>query len=433
MLVRPYAALLRDNPHFARLWYAQIVSLLGDWFNTIVLSALVAAYSDDSGLAISLLLLARFLPPLLVGPAAGVLLDRFDRRRLLIASDLLRTVIVLGFLLADRPDRLWLIYALTVAQFSLSALFEPGRSALTPRLVRSGQLTEANILGTMTWSVILAVGGVLGGVISTLFGTQIALVFDASTFLLSAWLISLIPPALGKVQPQASGEPGNGVSPPSLRDFTDGVRYAADHPETGAVLLVKLGGSVGSLDALLIIYATTYFVLGEGGSLSLGLLWTAFGLGAVMGPLVAASASDGTVRTMRRWIIGAYGFIFAGWIVFAADRVRRHLHQGHRQQHLLDVQFGHPAKIDPGSVSRSADVARSGRVPTGDGDQHRRDRRGAGSLGQRAGPRPGVRHGGGQPRAADPVGADCALDRTARDGRVRFGHRSGLSARPGSL
>ena len=81
--VSNYLRLLRQHPDFAHLWMAQVVSLLGDWFNTIVLSALVAEFSEgaalDKGLAVSLFLLARFIPSLVVGPFAGVLVDEADR------------------------------------------------------------------------------------------------------------------------------------------------------------------------------------------------------------------------------------------------------------------------------------------------------------------------------------------------------------------
>src|SRR4051812_20745844 len=108
-----YIRLLRDNPGYTRLWIAQAVSLLGDWFSTIALSSLVAHYSKGSGIAISLLLLARFLPPLIFGPYAGVLVDRLNRKWLLIFSDALRVLIVLSFLLVNGEDKLWLIYLLT--------------------------------------------------------------------------------------------------------------------------------------------------------------------------------------------------------------------------------------------------------------------------------------------------------------------------------
>lgn len=305
-----YLRLLRNNPSYANLWCAQAISLIGDWFNTIVLSQLVSEYSNGSGLAISLLLLARFLPPLLVSPIAGVLLDRFDRKRLLIISDLSRMIIVLGFLLASSPDRLWLIYVFTVLQFGFSAIFEPGRSALMPNVLRREDLVQANILSSVTWSVMLAVGGALGGLVSAWLGVWVALLFDAATFLLSAYMISRVR-IVHEVPIHRETESA------SLRDFVDGLRYATRHLPTAATLLVKLGGSVGSMDTVLTFYATVLFVVGEGGAGSLGILWSAFGVGAILGPVIINRFNDGTVRTLRRLIIIAYALISLGWFLLS--------------------------------------------------------------------------------------------------------------------
>jgi MFS family permease len=309
-----YVQLLRDNPNYARLWIAQAVSLLGDWFNTIALSTLVARFSNQSGLAIALLLLARFLPPLLVGPFAGVLVDRLNRKRLLILSDSLRVVVVLLFLLATGPQWLWLIYLLTVIQFSLSALFEPARSAIIPALVKPDDLVRANLLGSATWSVMLAAGAALGGLVAALFGTAIALCIDSASFAISAWLIASIEwkPASG-----AAAHPSPASRESSQLGFRDGLRYIARHPATGAVLLVKLGGSVGSVDALMVIYATQLFVLGENGTGSLGVLYAAFGIGAVIGPLLLDRFNNGTVQTMRRLIVVGYACLTFGWFLFS--------------------------------------------------------------------------------------------------------------------
>jgi MFS family permease len=173
-----YFKLLRENPDFTRLWLAQVVSLFGDWFSLIVLSALVAQYSagtEWTGLAVSGFLLAHFVPPLILSPWAGVLVDRFDRKRILILSDVSRAVVVALLLLANSPDRLWLIYVLTVIQFALSTVFEPGRSAIMPSLIPNKDLVAANTLSSITWSVMLAVGAITGGVIASLFGTTAAL------------------------------------------------------------------------------------------------------------------------------------------------------------------------------------------------------------------------------------------------------------------
>lgn len=311
--VSNYLRLLRQHPDFAHLWMAQVVSLLGDWFNTIVLSALVAEFSEgaalDKGLAVSLFLLARFIPPLVVGPFAGVLVDRFDRKRLLIASDASRAVVVLLLLLAvENPQLLWLIYVLTVIQFALSAVFEPGRNALMPSLLPRNELVLANTLSSVTWSIMLAVGAIIGGVVAALFGTQIALLVDALTFGVSALLVARIrlhPEYVTVFVSETSEEPQTG--------FRDGLRYLRHHPTTLAVLLVKAGQSLGNVDALMVIYASELFIMGNDSTTPLSIMFAAFGAGSVLGPLLLNRFNDGSVRTMRRLIIVGFVWIALGW------------------------------------------------------------------------------------------------------------------------
>ncbi len=310
-----YIQLLRRNPAYTRLWIAQAVSLLGDWFSTIALLGLVARYSDGSGVAVSALLVARFLPPLIVGPFAGVLVDRLNRKRLLIVSDSVRVVIVLMFLLVTDASHLWLIYILTVLQFSLSALFEPARSAMMPSLVNPDDLVKANFLGSATWSVMLAAGAALGGAVASLFGTSTALVIDASSFALSALFIASIHMA-GTPDMNRDKDKVPTADSTSQLGFIDGLRYIAKRPATAATLLIKLGGSIGSLDTLMTIYATKRFVIGENGTGSLGIFYAAFGIGAVLGPILLNRFNPDSVRVMRRYISLGYACITLGWFVF---------------------------------------------------------------------------------------------------------------------
>lgn len=302
-----YIRLLRNNPDFARLWIAQVISLLGDWFNVIALSALVSRYSGGSGLAISGLLLARFLPPVVVSPFAGVLIDRFNRKHLLIFSDAARAVIMLLLLFATGPEHLWLIYLLTVLQFCLSAVFEPGRSAILPSLVESKDLLIANTLGNVTWSVMLAFGAMIGGISAALFGTAAALIIDSISFALSAWFIAQIKTPQGRLAAHHGEQQASG--------FRDGVRFLRQHPATSALLFVKVGLSIGNMDAVIIAFGTILFVVGENGTGSLGILYSAFGLGAILGPLLLNRFSDRSVRTMRRLVIVGYILMASGWLV----------------------------------------------------------------------------------------------------------------------
>jgi MFS family permease len=315
VIVSAYIQLLRKHPDFARLWLAQVISLLGDWFSTIVLSTLVAEYSKGTpyeGLAVSGFLLARFAPPLLISPFAGVMVDRFNRKWLLIASDILRSLTVLLFLVADSPDKLWLIYVLTIVQFGLSAVFEPGKNAITPSLVERDGLVVANTLSGVTWSVMLAAGAVLGGLIAAQFGRSTAILLDALSFAVSALLIWQIQTPVKTIAAEAAKNQSD------ANRFIDGLRYALAHPGTSAALLVKMGLSLGNIDALLIVYGTQLFVLGDDGTRSLSIMYSAFGVGAVLGPLLINRFMDGSLASLRKFIAVGYVLVTIGWFLFGS-------------------------------------------------------------------------------------------------------------------
>jgi len=310
VLLKDYRRVIGTHTGFRLLWSAQVISLLGDWFNTIALSVLVADFTDGSGLAISLFLLARFLPPLVLSPFAGVLVDRFNRQQILIWCNVLRTFVVLGFLLATTPDRLWIIYVLTLIQFSLSSLFEPGQNAITPSLVPRDDLVIANTLASVTWSVMLALGAIIGGLISAVFGITAALVIDAGTFALAGFLISRIevPPSAPRVALTEEDENESG-------SFWDGVRYLRRNPATAATVLVKGGGSIGNTDTLMTVFATQLFILGGSGQLSLGIMYSVFGLGAFIGPFITNRFNDGSIPRMYNLILVGFMLAAVAWVV----------------------------------------------------------------------------------------------------------------------
>lgn len=325
-----YLGLLRTYPDFTRLWLAQIVSLGGDWFNTVALSALVIKYSPEEtrGLAISLFFLARAVPPMLLSPLAGVLVDRFNRRWLMIGSNLLRFVTVLGFLaVVATPELLWAVYVLTIIQFILTTVFEPALSAITPALVGVDDLVEANTLMSATWSAMLAFGAAVGGFVAAVLGTQVALAIDALTFLLAAWLIWQIrgyrpipQPTKPVTSPLHSVENYAAItinSRPQTAStgIRDGLRYVRAHPEVAAPLMVKAGNSIGNVDTLITIFATQVFILGADGQISLGIMYSTFGLGAVLGPVLLNRFHDSSVMQLRRLITIGFAAAALGWLV----------------------------------------------------------------------------------------------------------------------
>jgi len=235
--------------------------------------------------------LARFLPLFLFSPLAGVLADRYNRRNLMVISDALRAIVVLGFLVVGVTGQVWIFYLLTVAQFALSALFTPARSAVVAMVVDRRELVTANALDSFTWSTMLALGAFLGGVVAAVFGAETAFVLDALTFVLSAWFISRI--ALKVVQ-ALPGEESRG----GWLDFVDGFRYLWGRPYLLILSLIKATGSLvwGAVNVLEISFANHVFPLTalplaatlrieDGGTASLGIIYVMSGLGTGLGPI----------------------------------------------------------------------------------------------------------------------------------------------------
>lgn len=290
-----YITLLRKNPNYRFLWLGNVVSLLGDWFNLLASADLISELTN-SGVAISYLFLARFLPLFFVSPLAGVIADRFSRRRILIVSDLLRAVTVAGFLFIRSSEQIWLLYLLIVLQFCLSAFFTPARTAVIANIVPAKDLVTANALDSFTWSTMLAMGALLGGIVAAVFGTNTAFVLDALTFVLSAYLINRIH-VPQRTKRESVGQTG-------WLDFVDGFRYLSKEPFILILSLIKAAGSLvwGAINVLEITFANEVFPLNDvswlqavriedGGTAALGIFYVMSGIGTGLGPLL-----------MRRWL-----------------------------------------------------------------------------------------------------------------------------------
>ncbi|HEX6625448.1 MAG TPA: MFS transporter [Pyrinomonadaceae bacterium] len=302
-----YVELVRRNPDFRRLWLGQVVSQLGDWFDTIAVYTLVLKLTG-SGRALGLVLVARFLPSVVVGPLAGVLADRFSRRAIMIWSDLLRALVVLGFLFVRRPEHLWLLYALTVLQLALSAFFEPARAAAVPSVVSERELLPANALSSVTWSAMLTIGAAIGGEMTGRFGTDAAFVLDSLTYLASAALIYGVRLPKREPRPKTRLTLSKALG---VADTIEGIRYVRTRPRVLALLLVKFAwGFGGGILLLLPVFGETIWaVAGRAGS-GTGILFAARGIGTAIGPIAARRLAAGSRRAMQRFI--GVGFLMGG-------------------------------------------------------------------------------------------------------------------------
>jgi MFS family permease len=309
-----YVELLRGNRDFRRLFIGGLVSQTGDWFNSVALFTLLLSLTG-SGEAVGYVLIIKLLPSFFVGPLAGVVADRFNRKTIMIVSDIVRGFVVLGFLLVQGPEQVWLVYALAAVEIAIATFFDPARSAVVPGIVSRAELISANALSSASWSVTLALGALLGGLVTDAFGRNTAFVIDSISFFVSAAFISAV-----RIRSSAAvrAKHVSLADATGVTDLIEGARYLKSNPRVIALLLVKSGwGLGGGVLLLLTIYGKQIFPIGRDGAASIGLLYAARGTGALIGPMIAGMITSGAPRTMRQAITIAF-FVSAAFYLFYA-------------------------------------------------------------------------------------------------------------------
>jgi len=307
-----YGELLRSNRSFRFLWLGQVVSQMGDWFDTIAVYT-IALRLTGSSRSVALIMVARFLPSVVMGPLSGVVADRFSRRSIMIASDLVRAVVVLGFLFVRRPDQMWLIYVLTVLQLAFSTFFEPAKTAAIPSIVSPRELLAANAIAGVTWSVMLTLGAAIGGFIAGWFGTNAAFVLDSMTFIASALLISTVHFPKRAERDRTKLTIGKALG---ITDTIEGGHYVRHRPRVFAYLMVKPAWGIGGrILTLLAVFGERVFPVGGKTATGIGVLFTARGIGTAFGPIVARRWAGETRRQMQ--IAIGIAFLIGGTFYFA--------------------------------------------------------------------------------------------------------------------
>jgi MFS family permease len=267
--------LLRHNRDFRLLYLGTLISLGGDWFLSVALFDLVLQLTGSATL-VSLMLLCQTLPIFFFTPHAGHLIDKVNRRKLMIAVDLVRVGACLLPLLARTPAMLPFAYAGVILISIGSAYFEPASQAALPNLVAPQDLAPANVLMGSTWGTMLAVGAALGGAVTALFGRDASFLIDAGSFLVSAILLARIRTHFSEVR-DASHE-----HPPFLRAMRETFSFARSEPRVLGLLSVKGGYGIGAgVVAMLSVFGRQVF---HSGAWGIGILFAARGLGALLGP-----------------------------------------------------------------------------------------------------------------------------------------------------
>jgi MFS family permease len=235
---------------FRKLWLSHVISSFGDALTNLAL-LITAQRLTGSTAAVATTAVAVALPQLLFGMFAGVLVDRWDRKRVMIASDLARAFLVLGFLVVSSPDRMWILYVVAFVQASIGTLDNPARSSVVPQIVGRDNLLAANSFFQSTMIIVGVAGTATAGVIAGVFDTLApAFLVDAVSFAVSATLVTRI-----EIEGRPARTAGSEMQASGLWiELREGVRLILASPMLRTVVItagvVMLG--LGAVNVLLV-------------------------------------------------------------------------------------------------------------------------------------------------------------------------------------
>lgn len=306
--------LLRTNRNYRYTWMGQVISEIGDNFNTVAVFAL-AMEGRTSALVVTGVMLARAIPMLVAGPFAGVVLDRMDRRKVMLASDLVRSVIALGFILAYYWHSNVLLYLLSGLLMLASPFFTAGRSAILPSITKPNELLTANSLTQTTGWTTTAIGAMLGGWSTARFGYDVAFLFNALSFLGSAACIAALCSPKGHFRAECADSAPARRSP--LREYAAGLRFIADRPVLVAIAITNIGWATGG-GAAQILFSLFGKVVFQRGAEGIGTIWGCAGVGLVIGGLVGHRIGKRiTFQGYTRAAVVCYFLHGASYVVFS--------------------------------------------------------------------------------------------------------------------
>jgi Transmembrane secretion effector len=319
-----YWYLLRGNRNFLRLWLAQIVSEIGDWFYTLSIYTLLLQLTGRAS-SVALALVLQVLPQTLVGPTAGVINDRLRRKHVMIAADLVRFGVVLTMLFVRSRLMVWLVYPLLLAETVMAAFFEPARNAVIPNITAKDEVLIANTLSSATWSVNLLIGASVGGVVAAFFGRDAVFILNALSFLVSAALIR----GMRFAEPHA--ELAAPLRPRDLVDFSpvlEGIRYVRNHHTLLPTVFAKAGElMIGPSWVIFTVLGVHEFAVhwhnvdpARGAMLGMSILLGGRGLGALIGPLVSARWAGRSDHRLQLGILFGYLTIALGYGALGSSR-----------------------------------------------------------------------------------------------------------------
>jgi MFS family permease len=313
-----FVSLLRENRNYRSTWIGQVVSEVGDHFNNVAVFSLAVA-ATRSGMVITLIFLARAIPAMLAGPLAGVVLDRLDRKRVMIASDLIRGVVAAGFIFTAHHPDVRMLYLLSALLMLASPFFTAGRASILPAIATSEELHAANSLTQTTQWTTLTLGALLAGSIVAAFGYRWAFAFNSLSFFVSALCISrLFLPGRG-FQPPARALTEAAVVRP-WHEYAEGLRYIRTVPLIVGLLVINIGWATGggAAQILFTVFGEMVFNKGPAG---LGMIWGFAGVGLLCGGAAAYTLGrELSFANYKRAIVVCYVVHGGSYVLFSQMR-----------------------------------------------------------------------------------------------------------------
>ena len=283
-MTKGYFEFFSSNAKYRRLWAASVISLLGEWFNTIALFFLILEYSGSEFL-LGILFSVRMILFGISQPINGLLADRLSRKSLMLWSNVVQIFLALTFLMVDGPEDMWWLITVSGIMMLFHGVYVTAERAAVPNIVDDEDLITANAIGSASWSTALCTGAMLGGVVVSQWGTDAAFIIDSFTFLLSA--IILVPLVIEQTIDDS-------MKGPIFKTAIKNIKIGWDRIYTDKKLLRivfaktswNLAGA-GLAGVFLVLAGSD--ITGYGAAFGFGLFFFARGIGTGVGPLIARS------------------------------------------------------------------------------------------------------------------------------------------------
>ena len=307
-----YWELITTNSKFRRLWSASVISMLGEWFNTIALFLLIFQYTNNEFL-LGILFTVRMLCFAVLQPISGLLADRMNRKHIMVWSNIFQIFLALVFLAVDGPEDIPWMLGLSGIMMLLHGAYVTAERAALPNIVSKENLATANALDAASWSTALCMGAMLGGIVVEFYGTDAAFIIDAFTFLLGAILLAPL------TIPQSFEEKKPGpLFSTAFSNIRNGWRRIAKEARLLRIVFAKASWNIagGGLAGVFIVVAGSD-VDGFGVALGFGLFFFARGIGTGTGPILARKF----LTDQEKWpsligilvIISGFFYFFVGY------------------------------------------------------------------------------------------------------------------------